>query len=122
MGPFDFQCVCSLPPGINTTAKSIGITSYQLSNLFCLQDALYILRCFLQLVYRRPRHLCTSQPAGVQPCPRSWPLQWKASGSADPNHGSSPALYGRCGDISQRNMARLRKCSADMLLLSSGSC
>lgn len=35
MGPIDFQYVCSLPPGINTTAKSIGITSYQLSNLFC---------------------------------------------------------------------------------------
>lgn len=61
MGPIDFQYVCSLPPGINTTAKSIGITSYQLSNLFCSQDTLYILQHFLQLLHRRLQHLCTSQ-------------------------------------------------------------
>lgn len=57
MGPIDFQYVCSLPPGINTTAKSIGITSYQLSNLFCSRDTLYILQHFLQLLHRRPQHL-----------------------------------------------------------------
>lgn len=59
-GPIDFHYVCSLPPGINTTAKSIGITSYQLSNLFC---SLYILQHFLQLLHRRLQHLRTPRAA-----------------------------------------------------------
>lgn len=104
-GPIDFQYVCSLPPGINTTAKSIGITSYQLSNLFCLQDALYILQRFLQ-----PAHLSTGGtfPPQIHP-PSSQPLRWQGSEIC----GSKP----RHGEVSQLNEPRPHETSSAEPLL-----